>query len=805
MQNQDSEVRNHSQFQCKKSRNFDLWIDAYLVSCGYHNKPALHYPKLGSFHYLSLNSISEFAKVMLLPNFTFHDEDFKRELRLVNKKYSKGDHMLIEKISIEHKIQSHQAETFISLILETKRCAISSSNLSAPALFALQMLLSSDWKPSLQIFPAEFIRILVSFLEDNDQLSSKQLKVDDAFLKTSSSCKSVAEDILSIILTKFNDNIDDLVSVIFDAFRSNDFLLMTSAKLAIISQALASHISRSLTSLVNQKIMKAEQIIQTEKLKESLLEVDTKWRASLSLGDSLEYGMASSRSRVSDYNDGFNNIPVMQDSENNEFIINWVKGVIVNIDRKADVLTIEILQTVVEDGPSDNLITKSTGTGSMQKKKQRLTSKKEMSTTNTPIGKSDTNSSFLVGATRDSRQLRPINTVIPTTKSTDSLRSMPSMMSPSNIISEQDEKFSNITNKLSFSVGKHHNLIVNLIFKSMDDSLNTTMGDRKKSYNRKAPFVKCSDSSNNLKLQSKIKHRNSKLKIPKCMFNHQMSVTNLEYVIQHRMKNLGFFCCNQCCVAPIYNRINKPRGWYCDPCGFHVCFHCHPEPLKSTKFLVLTRTVPDLNDLLGVDHSNHTLLPLLSTSVRTSQPITFTEGSVIEVNDPLSVSSNAFSALPSSFQSTSRDIKLSMQYYRLSDATGFVDQHPKDGWQWQITELEEKVDDSEIKENSSTSSESHSDPTTANGARCLLDLIEYGILLDNARKEEILNSDATGKGSLPLSPVADPANAVKQAGGVNQPLVRSSQEILQCFLKIALTLFQMVNDFLSKNTLSNKF
>jgi hypothetical protein len=182
--------------------------------------------------------------------------------------------------SSDEKLRDNQANVFIALVLDVRRSAVSSIELAAPALRALQMLLQSHWQPTAS-FTHEFLEVVVSMLSSLD--SSEQ----STSITSAASISAIAEDIISTILQRGPKNTDFLLDVLFSGLRSDPSFVCTSAQVSILSQALGAYMKTSIPNIIHRLIQKTNILSKKELLGKNAVTIDTAWRKSLNLGDDL--------------------------------------------------------------------------------------------------------------------------------------------------------------------------------------------------------------------------------------------------------------------------------------------------------------------------------------------------------------------------------------------------------------------------------------------------------------------------------------------------------------------------------------
>jgi hypothetical protein len=182
--------------------------------------------------------------------------------------------------SSDEKLRDNQANVFIALVLDVRRSAVSSIELAAPALRALQMLLQSQWQPTAS-FTHEFLEVVVSML------SSLDCGEQTTSITSAASISAIAEDIISTILRRGPKNTDFLLEVLFSGLRSGPSFVCTSAQVSILSQALGAYMKTSIPNIIHRLIQKTNILSKKELLGKNAVTIDTAWRKSLNLGDDL--------------------------------------------------------------------------------------------------------------------------------------------------------------------------------------------------------------------------------------------------------------------------------------------------------------------------------------------------------------------------------------------------------------------------------------------------------------------------------------------------------------------------------------
>ena len=182
--------------------------------------------------------------------------------------------------SSDEKLRDNQANVFIALVLDVRRSAVSSIELAAPALRALQMLLQSQWQPTAS-FTHEFLEVIVSMLSSLDS-GERSTSITSA-----ASISAIAEDIISTILQRGPKNTDFLLDVLFSGLRSDPSFVCTFAQVSILSQALGAYMKTSIPNIIHRLIQKTNILSKKELLGKNAVTVDTAWRKSLNLGDDL--------------------------------------------------------------------------------------------------------------------------------------------------------------------------------------------------------------------------------------------------------------------------------------------------------------------------------------------------------------------------------------------------------------------------------------------------------------------------------------------------------------------------------------
>ena len=223
---------------------------------------------------------------------------------------------------------------------------------------------------------------------------------------------------------------------------------------------------------------------------------------------------------------------------------------------------------------------------------------------------------------------------------------------------------------LTFAVGKHHSDVICLVFNST-----------------KCINQRCVDSSPTALKRWKKKSNATNGHNPRCTNDHEMAVTALSIIADHRIRTTGRFLCDQCEGLPSHDKSKGSRGWYCDTCSHHLCFVCCPERKASTQYLVLHGPENGILSVMPAEspHVATTTGHGASTHDQTTSPPpypTLRHGSIVEVNNPSDVPASCFSVMQ--FAVLSSVEALASQYYRLTDATGFVDRVPDPAGHWQL-------------------------------------------------------------------------------------------------------------------------
>ena len=256
------------------------------------NGKILHYPSLGPLHGLSITK--QLDESMM--NSIIDENDIRNMiLTAIN---NTADNVPYSNLSLEDIIRSRQAETFIALVLDVRRLTNGTNthqDLSSPALYALQMLLLSDWNSKGFCFPPEFLEALVSFLTFSE---GNPKKSDSLMLRTynqnngngdGSSC-SIAEELLSTIFKSIpsGNASDGLLDDLFHALKNGANVVHNDAKLNILSQVLGKYISLSLPNLGFRALQQAQLSSQHAMLGENKAKADTNWRKKLGMGDVVQ-------------------------------------------------------------------------------------------------------------------------------------------------------------------------------------------------------------------------------------------------------------------------------------------------------------------------------------------------------------------------------------------------------------------------------------------------------------------------------------------------------------------------------------
>ena len=264
----------------------------------------LHYPSLGPLHGLSITK--QMNRFTINSNI---DENDITDMILTAINNMATARVPSFTLSLEDTIRSRQAETFISLVLDVRRLANGTNvhqDLSSPALYALHMLLLSDWNAQGFCFPPEFLEALVSFLtvaEDNPKKTDAPLPLmsrrgyHQNHGNGDGSSGSIAEELLSTIFKSIPSDTasEGLLDDLFQALKSGVNVVHNDAKLNILSQVLGKYISLSLPNLGFRALQQAQLSSQHAMLGQNKAKADTTWRKKLGMGDAVQVMQMSSR------------------------------------------------------------------------------------------------------------------------------------------------------------------------------------------------------------------------------------------------------------------------------------------------------------------------------------------------------------------------------------------------------------------------------------------------------------------------------------------------------------------------------
>jgi hypothetical protein len=205
---------------------------------------------------------------------------------------------------------------------------------------------------------------------------------------------------------------------------------------------------------------------------------------------------------------------------------------------------------------------------------------------------------------------------------------------------------------VQFFVGKSHKHIIDLVFDSTEVFSQHGLGVKRSAKD----------------IYSKVEQA------PKCLSCHDMAIVSLGEIAESFRLSHFHFICDRCESSPSFDKSKSPRGWYCDTCDHHICFSCHPEIQGLTQFLFLHGP------------SDSTLAQIYSGTghPRNGSMGGFRSGDIIEVNTPSSKEDDDPQSLERYLNENTRDKFSGLDYYRLTDGSGFASKHPGDGWSWHI-------------------------------------------------------------------------------------------------------------------------
>lgn len=422
-------------------------------------------------------------------------------------------------------LRNNQADMFITLVLDVRRSEASSIELASPALYAIQMLLQSNWQPT-NCFTSEFLDVLVSLLNSYDIVEHP------SSINRRNGSSAIAEDIISTIFRKKSGCSDLMLDVLFRSLRGDSSVLCTTAQISLLGQALGAYLTTSLQITITDFVHKTNSMSERELLGKSQMKVDFNWRRSLNLGDNLE-------------------IP----ADDGSFA--WITACIVKIDYKTDTLTLEYRAQRPSSASGDGF-----------------------------HFESDTLQ--LLQVCRSTSRIRP------TESSSERVRFDHAEQHSGCTVrfseSEGNDVYAAISDShrktLSIMDAQHyvtsnHRAIVGLLFDSMKLERHASTGGETRS-----PLLK-----------------RGKEGTPKCAQLHQMEVTALYTVAPCHHSSQHPFVCECCGSVPAVDRIDGPRGWYCNICKFHICFSCFPEPFESVHFAKLQGRHNPMSSSTGRDAS----------------------------------------------------------------------------------------------------------------------------------------------------------------------------------------------------------
>ena len=468
-------------------------------------------------------------------------------------------------------VRNRQVEVFISLVLDVKQSGASSLQLATPALHALQMSLQSQLQPT-NVFTSEFLSVLVSLLnprESNEHEFHSNGNCRSNSRSSSSSRSTIAEDLISMILHKLPWNSDLLLDVLFSSLKYDSLQVYSTAQISILSQALGTYFKTSLPYIITKHVKESKLSSKHEVVGINREKADNLWRNSLTLGDTLEATAYTGNQSI---------------TSSRLFSSQWVTATIVNIDYRSNTLTLEYhstspssVSTVNDEQPHGTEI------GNLTGKSSKLLQVSRINSSIRPIGLNNSSSD-----TAYVREFPEVNRYsgVRTSLSTPPPFYPASASASTSILDVEVESEDDI----QYLVENNHKLRVDLIFKSMNNQKWTGL--------------------DGLKTGSISNDENNQLNTtPKCLHNHDMIVTLLSDKSQHlydKKCNKSHLKCNQCTQISQINKFNDTKGWYCKSCNYLLCFSCLPcLPLERDVAHYLNGPKGEIQDINSVGFQQH--------------------------------------------------------------------------------------------------------------------------------------------------------------------------------------------------------
>ena len=272
-------------FSSRMAAEIDLAEDAYIIESMGSHRVTFHLAPLGL-----MNSISFIeGETSVTPSRDFSHVLYKYLRSQIVSSLCHTNACAVGSTNDEV-VRNRQVEVFISLVLDVKQSGASSLELAAPALHALQMSLQSQLQPT-NVFTTEFLSVLVSLLnprEGNEHEFHSKGNSRSNSRNSSSSRSTIAEDLISMILHKLPWNSDLLLEVLFSSLKYDSSQVYSTAQISILSQALGTYFKTSLPYIITKHVRESKLSSKQEVVGKNRVKADELWRNSLTLGDTLE-------------------------------------------------------------------------------------------------------------------------------------------------------------------------------------------------------------------------------------------------------------------------------------------------------------------------------------------------------------------------------------------------------------------------------------------------------------------------------------------------------------------------------------
>ena len=389
----------------------------------------------------------------------------------------------------------------------------------------------------------------------------------------------IYEESSRLNLHKLPWNSDLLLDVLFSSLKYDSLQVYSTAQISILSQALGTYFKTSLPYIISKHVKDSKLSSKHEVVGINREKADNLWRNSLTLGDSLEATAYT----------GNQSIP-----SSRLLSSRWVTATIVNIDYRSNTLTLEYhstspssVSTVSDEQPHGR------ESGNMNGKSSKLLQVSRINSSIRPIGLNNFSSDkAYVREFPEVNRYSGVRTPLSTPPPFYSTSASASASASTSILDVEVESEDDI----QYLVEKNHKLRVDLIFKSMNNQKWTGLDG-----------LKTSSISND--------ENNQLNTTPKCPQNHDMIVTLLSHKSQQHLHdkecNKCHLKCNQCTQKSHINKFDDIKGWYCKSCNYLLCFSCLPclpcLPLEKDVACLSYLNVPigEIQDISSVGFQQH--------------------------------------------------------------------------------------------------------------------------------------------------------------------------------------------------------